>query len=602
MRSRVGFGKVLRVNLNCQSWHAELVPRPWLALWHGARGLGARYLLAETAQGLDPLSPENPLIFATGPLTATPVPCASKLAVVTKSPATRTILDCSIGGHAAAALRLSGWDLVIVTGKAREPVYMVVTGEGVQFHSAEGMWGKGIHETENRLLARHHSKDGGVVSVLAIGPAGENLVPYACIGSEKFRQAGRGGAGAVMGSKNLKAVVFKGDFEGIGLPDVARAMERIYGITREEVVPKGQWAYDFGTPLLVDACNSVGVLPTLDFTRGSFDKAQFINAESVKQVRVHKKACFGCLIGCGNVVNVGGVIVEGPDYETLSLGGSNCGIGDLKAVCQFNVLCDDLGLDTISTGNVIGLAMHITEKGISDLGVRFGDIGKYLELPKLIAERRGLGALLSLGGKKMAEEMGVPSMAMEVKGLEMPGYDPRGSWGMGLAYATSDRGGCHMRAFTVGREALGDLNPFTTEEKAAITIEKQNYNAIKWSLPICDFWGIDYEKMAEVLNLVLGTQCTAEEMKIAGERIYNLTRIFNVREGFRRDTLPPRCFEEPLGEAKRATGKVIPRGAFEEMLSEYYALRGWTEAGVPTKRKLAELGLGDEEDLMKWGA
>lgn len=595
------FGDVLRVDLEKKTATTEKVRVDWIERFYGARGLGARYLLSEVAPGTDPLGPLNPLILATGPLSATPVPCANKLEIVTKSPATNTILDCSIGGLSCAALRYAGWDLVIIEGVSSSPSYLLIDGPKVEVRNAAYLWGKGCHDTEEELLDRHAPRGGELVSVLTIGLAGENLVPFACITSERYRQAGRGGAGAVMGSKRLKAIVIRGTGSPLALKGGLDTLAMIHKILKEEAVPKTQWAHDDGTPALVDACDAAGILPTKNFQEGRFENAQGINLSSVKSFRIHKKACFGCPAGCGNVIKIGNTIVEGPEYETLALCGANCGIGNLEAVARFNVLCDDLGLDTMSTGNVVALAMDLTEKGISDLGARFGDVDAYLGFPEMIAKRTGVGYQLSLGAKRLAEECGVPEMAMEVKGLELPGYEPRGSWGMGLAYATADRGGCHMRAFTVGREALGDLNPFTIEQKAAITIDKQNYNAIKWSLPICDFWPLDYNRMAELVNIVMGTALAGSDMEKSGERIYNLTRIFNVREGFGRDGLPTRCFSEPLAGEGPAAGRVIPRDDFEAMLSEFYTLRGWTESGVPTKKKLVELGL-DEDEILRWGA
>jgi len=282
--------------------------------------------------------------------------------------------------------------------------------------------------------------------------------------------------------------------------------------------------------------------------------------------------------------------VEGPEYETLALTGANCGVDDIEAIIKFNAECDDMGIDTISSGNVLGFAMEMTERGIKDFGIRFGDIETYLKMTGLIAHREGMGEELSRGVRHLAKTYGGVEFAMEVKGLELPGYDPRGSWGMGLAYATANRGGCHMSAFPVGDEAFGDLDPFTTEGKPKLVISLQDSNAIKWSLSLCDFWAVSVETMSELISCLLGREISVAELEKAGERVWNLMRMFNVREGFRPvdDSLPARFFREPLRSGATA-GRLLPREQFDSMLREYYQLRGWDDMGVPTPEKLRDL-------------
>lgn len=581
-------GQVLRVNLDNGKAQSEPLNENWARNYLGGKGLSIKYLYEELAPGVNPLSPRNKLILMTGPLTGTIVPNTGKLAVAAKSPATGTILDCSIGGSFAPELKYAGYDAVIIEGRAKTPLYLYIEDDKIELRSAEGLWGKGAHETEHLLL----DTLGDDVKVLTIGPAGESLVPMACINSELYRQAGRGGIGAVMGSKNLKAVAVKGS-GGIKTPQIRKFMAAMNKLKREDnLTDTNLWAYSDGTPMIVELGQTTGTLPTRNFQQGTFDGWEKINTEAVKKVRVGKKACFSCPLACGNYSRLGRSSVEGPEYETLALGGSNCAIDDLEAVIEFNRLCDDLGLDSISAGNAIAFAMELTEKGIHDFGLRFGDKESYLEAAKLLGLNQGIGAELSRGVRAMAEKYGGKDFAMQTKGLEFPGYEPRGSWSMGLAYATADRGACHMRAWPIAVEAFGDLDPYTIEGKAELVAGMQDDNSSKFSAVFCDFWAVSNEIQAEILSLVLEREVTAEELKQLGERVYNLARLFNEREGFDRkdDTLPERIFKEALPTGASA-GKLLPREEFEKMLSEYYAVRGWDENGKVSEDKKKELGI-----------
>jgi len=580
--------KVLRVNLTTGSAATEPLNEAWAEKYFGGRGLAVKYLYEELKEGVAPLSKENKLILATGPLTGTIVPCSGKLAIITKSPATGGILDCSIGGHFAAQLKFAGYDMLIVEGQAKTPAYLVIDNDKVEIHDASQLWGKGIFETESQL----HGEHGAATSVLSIGPAGENLVSFACIGSEYYRQAGRGGVGSVMGSKKLKAIVCSGS-TGVAVPDMSRLLELTKKLTKENVLTDDNlWAYTVGTSNIVDMSNSAGILPTRNYQDGVFEGAAKINADSIQKLHPKKKACFSCALGCGNYSDIKGSAVEGPEYETLALAGSNCGVDDLRAIIQFNADCDDLGLDTISTGNVLGFAMEMTEKGIKDFGVHFGDIETYSKIPSLVAYQKGVGEELGQGVKKLAKKYGTADFAIEVKGLELPGYDPRGSWAMGLAYATANRGGCHMSAWPIADEAFGDVDPFTIEGKAQMVLDAQNYNAIKFSLILCDFWALSIETMSEIMSCVFGRDVPVAELEKAGERIWTILRLFNVREGFRvaDDYIPGRFLKEPLKSGAPA-GKLFPPEKFNSMLREYYQIRGWDDSGVPTPEKLKELDM-----------
>lgn len=579
---------VLRVNLTDGTITREELRLDWAKQFHGGKGLGMKYLYEELAPHIDPLGPDNKLILMTGPLTGTAVPCSGKLSIVTKSPANGSLLDCSIGGSFAAELKYAGYDAVIIEGKAHTPVYLKIRDDEVTLEAAENLWGQGTRDTEFQL----RTACGSDARILAIGPAGENLIPFACISSELYRQAGRGGVGSVMGSKNLKAVVVHGtgDVTVADMEDLLKsAMD---GLRQDALTDTNLWAYTDGTPLLVELSQTAGILPTNNFQSGTFAGYEGLSSASVQQARQYKKGCFSCGLGCGNFLQTGGNEVEGPEYETLSAAGSNCGIGDLSAVVRFNALCDDLGLDTISTGGVTAFAMELTEKQVHDFDIRFGEVDKYLEVPELIARGKGIGQDLALGVKAMAEKYGGQDFAMHVKGLEFPGYEPRGAWAMGLAYATAPRGACHMSAWPVAEEAYGDRDAFTIEGKAEFVIGLQHYNALKFSLILCDFWALSFDRMAELLNLATGEQSTAAALEKAGEAIFNIARLFNAREGFSKqeDSLPRRIFIDCLPSGA-TEGKRLPEEEFKEMLHQYYQLRGWDNNGVPTAAKLAELGL-----------
>ncbi len=577
--------EILRVNLSTGTTSKEPLNKIWAERYFGGRGLGAKYLYEELPKGVSAFSSDNKIILATGPLTGTIVPCSGKLAIISKSPATGMIVDCSVGGTFASELKSAGYDVLIIEGQAKKPTYLEIIDDRVEIHSAEQLWGKGIGETERNLKEKY----GRDAAILSIGPAGENLLSFACAGSEN-RQAGRGGIGSVMGAKRLKAIACLGS-QDVVVPDMARLLELIKKTMHEDVLSSAnQWVYLQGTPMIVDMSNSTGILPTRNYQDGVFEGAKNINAGSVQNLRPGKKACFACALGCGNYIRVRGGGVEGPEYETLALAGADCGIDSLEAIAAFNAECDDLGIDTISLGNVLGFAMEMTEKRIKDFGIRFGDVATYLKMPRLVAFREGIGRDLSLGVKQLSQKYGGTEFAMQVKGLELPGYDPRGSWGMGLAYATASRGGCHMSAWPVADEAFGKLNPFTIEGKAQLVINGQNYNAIKFSLILCDFWALSLDTMSQVLSCVLNRNIPSAELETAGERIWNLFRLFNVREGFKiaDDSLPERIFKDALKSGAPA-GRVLPREQFDIMLQEYYQLRGWDREGIPTPEKLEQL-------------
>lgn len=597
-------GKILRVNLTKGKTSIEALNEEIARKFVGGKGLGAKILYDSLKSSIDPLGPENLLIFVTGPLTATLAPTSARWAVVTKSPLTNIFLDCQVGGYFGVTMKRAGFDCIIVQGKANNPVYLWIHDENAEIMDAEDLWGKGCLETEIILKKRL----GESINVASIGPAGENLVRYACISVDKYRQAGRGGAGAVMGSKNLKAVAVQSAGYKIehadpkGFREAAKKALRI--IKGNSFTPLRR---KYGTPIWVAPVNEAALLPTRNFRTGVFEKADEISGENMRsKIFVKNGTCYNCIIQCWKYTHVesGKYKVDelaGPEYESIALLGSNCGVCSIEAVAHANLLCDDLGLDTISTGNTIAFAMECFEKGLltekdtEELELKFGNADAEVETVKKIAYQQGLGNLLAEGVQRASKKIGRGSekFAMHVKGMEIPGYDPRGAFGMALAYATSDRGACHQRAWTVRAEIEGKLTPrYSTKGRAKFVKEAQDERALCFSLVLCDFAPLEVNHFVQLLNKATGFIFTAEDYLKTGERIWNLTRLFNVREGITRkdDILPPRFMEEPLPDGV-AKGQVITKKMLDEMLDEYYALRGWDKNGVPTKEKLKELGL-----------
>jgi len=597
-------GKVLRINLTKRKTRVEKLDEEVARKFIGGKGLGAKILYDSLKPGIDPLSPENLLIFASGPLTATLAPTSGRWAVVTKSPLTKIFLDSQVGGYFGAAMKFAGFDCIITEGKADIPVYVWVHDENAEIRDAEDLWGKGCFKTEKMIKERL----GENVRVASIGPAGENLVRYACITVDMYRQAGRGGAGAVMGSKKLKAVAIQSAGRKIKYADLEgfrEATKKAFKIIeKNSFIPLRR---KYGTPVWVAPVNEFAILPTRNFKTGVFEHADNISGETMRnKLFVKDGTCYNCPIRCWKYTQVKSKKYKvkelaGPEYETIVLMGSNCGVNSLEPIAYANLLCDDLGLDTISTGNTIAFAMECFEKGLitgkdaNGLKLRFGNADVEIEMVKRIAHRKGLGNILAEGVGHASKKISGNSekFAMHVKGMEIPGYDPRGAFGMALAYATSDRGACHQRAWTVRAEMESKLVPlYSTEGRAGFVKETQDERAMCFSLVLCDFAPLDVGSFVELLNEATGFNLTAEEYLKTGERIWNLTRLFNVREGLTRkdDDLPARFIEEPLSDGV-AKGQVVTEKMLDKMLDDYYALREWDKRGIPTKEKLKELEL-----------
>jgi aldehyde:ferredoxin oxidoreductase len=607
-------GKLLRVDLTHQRIAVEDLNEQWAREYVGGRGVGARYLYDEVDPQVDPLARENKLIFATGPLTGTNASCGARYMVVTKGPLTGAITTSNSGGKWGPELKFAGYDMIIFEGRSERPVYLWIFDDQVELRSAEHLWGKGVFETEDTLKAETGLPD---CAIAAIGPAGENRVLFAAIVNEKFRAAGRSGVGAVMGSKNLKAIAVR----GTGAVQIARPAEMM----------RAQWAMkqdlqeapltaeglpQYGTLSLMNVINEHGALPTNNYQQAQFDRAEKISGEELRETRLaSNKACFACTIACGRVSRISdeGVgryavntsvhnwkhATEGPEYENAWSLGADCGIDDLDAILKANTLCNDLGLDPISLGATIAAAMELYEKGVIDdsqtgMPLRFGSGEAMVALTEMTAYREGFGDDLAEGSKRLADKYHRPEVFMGVKGQEFPAYDPRAIQGMGLGYATSNRGACHLRAYTVSAEIIGipsQVDPRTTEGKAELAIAFQNISTAVDATGLCLFltFGTTLERIRPILTAATGIELDDAEMVRVGERIWNLERVWNMRAGLTAadDKLPKRMLEEPIpsGPAKGEVNRL------SEMLPDYYRERGWSAAGEPSADKLRELGI-----------
>ena len=590
-------GKYLEVDLTTNRIEEKKLDFQKAKKWIGGKGLGAKVLYDYLKPDTNPLGTENLLLFMTGPLTGTSVQTSGRWTVVSKSPHTGIFVDSHVGGKFGHRLKRSGFDYLVLKGKAPEPMYLEVTSENIELHSAEEYWGKGTYETESLLKKKHEKSE-----VSSIGPAGENLVSFANIVTDRTHVAGRGGTGAVMGSKNLKAVVVNGT-EKIEAAD-QNQFKQLTRVFRKKVRnnPGVKHRHEIGTVMWVKMSNDAGFLPTRNFQSGVFEDADKISGERMRdEFVIGHTACYGCSIACGKTTSYktgkfAGLEVDGPEYETSALLGSSCGLNDLGAIAKANEICDDLGMDTITSGGTVAFAMEAIEKGVlkqSEIdNLTFGNDDAVHDLLRKIASKEGIGDFFAKGSLAAANKLGHDSSdyAIQVKGLELAGVEPRGSWGMALAYSTSDRGGCHQRCWTPGAELSGTLKRFSFEGVPQFVKDSQDERAVCYSLVLCDFVPFDVPEMVEILNSATGFDFTPESYLLTGERIWNLTRMFNIREGMtaKDDVLPKRFSQDPApsGDPK---GLVISEDELEAAKAEYYSLRGWDSNGIPVSEKVMEL-------------
>ncbi len=589
--------RILRVDLTTGSIETTPLPEAVMPLILGGKGLGAWLLYTEQPAGVDPLSPQNHLIFHNGPLTGTTAPTAGRFGVTTKSPATGTYFDGYCGGYWGNGLKYAGYDALVITGAAQNPVMIVIDGERVEIRAAGNLWGQTISASTEKIK----KELGAGWQALVIGPPGEAQRNLAGIFNES-RALARGGVGAVMGSKKIKAIAVRGSGR-VHVHD-KKQYERALQLAFRAVRMSGQISMlrKEGTANILEIVNVMGALPTRNFQQGSFEQSDEISGYAFRQNNWKKEyACFGCPIGCGKWTAPleDGTVIEGPEYESIYALGSNCAIGSREAIIRLNWLCDEYGLDTISAGGVLGFVMELFERGLltpdalDGISPRWGDATAALALVEKMAKSEGCGEWLAQGVAAIAERYPeAKPFAMHVKGLEMPAYHPNAAKGTALAYAVSERGACHLRGAPLGELFAGSANPLTIEGKPQLFRDHQADKAVWDSACLCAFpgYGMSLKELWQLVKAATGFDYpTATDLEMVGERISTLARLFNAREGFSRaaDTLPARNLSQPM-KSGPASGQVVE---LEPMLDEYYRLMGWDAQGIPTPQRLGELGL-----------
>ncbi|MCB1937853.1 MAG: aldehyde ferredoxin oxidoreductase family protein [Rhodocyclaceae bacterium] len=610
--------KILRVNLTEGTCASEPLNMQWADEYLGSRGLATKYLVEETDPKVDPLSPDNKMIMSTGPLTGTMASTGGRYTVVTKGPLTGAIACSNSGGFFGAELKFAGWDMIIFEGKSPKPVYLFVENDRAELRDAANLWGKSCWETEETIKRQHQDPQ---IRISSIGRAGENQVLFACVVNDLHRAAGRSGVGAVMGSKNLKAVALRGTKGTSGIKDFKAFMQasnEAKKVLADNAVT-GEGLPKYGTQVLMNVINEIGALPTRNHRDVKFEDASKISAEQMHEKRatdgkpqlVTNAACFGCTIACGRISEIDKThfsVVNSPKYWGASggleyeaawaLGAAN-GVGDIEALQYANLLCNEHGMDPISFGATVGAVMEMYEMGVlteEQIGTAapFGSAEALVQLVEMTANGEGFGKEIGEGSRRLCTKYGHPELSMSVKGQEFPAYDARGIQGIGLAYATSNRGACHLRGYTVASEVMGipvKTDPLVTEGKPALVKAFQDATAIFDSAGICVFTSFAWT-LADV-QPQLAAACegdwSMEKLETVGERIWNMERQYNLAAGLTRkdDDLPPRLKTEA---AKVGPAKGLVNG-LDTMLPEYYQLRGWTPDGVPSSETLNRLGL-----------
>jgi aldehyde:ferredoxin oxidoreductase len=611
-------GKILRVNLTAGTVKSEPLNMKWAKEYLGSRGLATRYIVEEVDPKVDPLSAANKIIWATGPLTGTMASTGGRYTVVTKGPLTGAIACSNSGGYWGAELKMAGWDMIIFEGASPKPVYLFVSDDVAELRDGSALWGHSVWETEETLKKIHQDP---LLRISSSGLAGENKVLFAAVVNDLHRAAGRSGVGAVMGSKNLKAIAVRGT-KGVGNIADPKAFMKVTAekkkILHDNAVT-GQGLPTYGTQVLMNVINEIGALPTRNHRDVQFEGAKDISAEAMATPRasdgkkhlVTNQACFGCTIACGRIskMDKGHFTVEnkpqywgasgGLEYEAAwALGAAN-GVNDLEALQYANLICNEQGMDPISFGATVGAVMELYDMGVlkkEQLGIdaKFGSAQALAHFAEITAKGEGFGKEIGQGSKRLCAKYGHPDLTMSVKGQEFPAYDSRGIQGMGLAYATSNRGACHLRGYTVASEVLGipvKTDPLSADGKPELVKAFQDATAAFDSAGICIFtsfaWGL--ADVAPQVAAACGPEFSLENLEKIGERIWNLERDFNNRAGFtaKDDSLPKRLLTEPAktGPAKGLVNKL------PEMLPKYYAVRGWTADGQLTPETRARLGL-----------
>ncbi|MCX7754784.1 MAG: aldehyde ferredoxin oxidoreductase family protein [Anaerolineales bacterium] len=593
---------ILKINLSTGQIQSFSIPAAWERDFAGGASLAARLLYDSLTRELDPLAPEAPLLILNGPLSGTAGPTVGRFVVCGKSPATRLWGESNCGGFFGPELRMAGWDGIWLTGRAEQPVYLLIRDSHIELREAAELWGKDTYEVQTAI--QQETRINGL-RTLGIGVAGERGLPYALLLCDHGRVAGRTGLGAVMGSKNLKAIAVKGSGKVPVFDPAAYAPRRSAANLALKADPMTAVLNSLGTAGAADYFNYLGEQPKKYFSAGTLEGADAISGASVAEsILVGKSACHACVIACGRVVRLeDGQKRKGPEYETLVGFGPNLGITDPKTVTRLGEWCDRYGVDSISMSGVIGLAFRLYELGILDrqktngLELTWGNAAAAEECIHLAVRRQGFGQFLAMGAKRLAEHFGAPDEAVHVNGLEVAYHDPRGASGMALVYATSPRGACHNQSdyflADIGQvEASIGLTFYDRHagaEKAANVARHQDFRTMNNALVLCLFANVPPETMVELMNAACGYDWTTDDFLRCGERGWNLKRLLNLKLGLTRanDTLPAPLLR-PYADGGSA-GYVIP---FDEMISAYYQARGWDpHSGAPTPQKLAELGL-----------
>lgn len=577
------FGRYLMVDVGARCWEVVPLDNERLRRTLGGKGLATQLLLEKNPAGVDPLSAGNHLIFALGPASDTAIYGSCRHGIFSKAPLTGFYGESYSGGRVAIPMSRAGFDAIVITGASSTPVWLEISDSRVQFHDAADLWGKDTFQTEDAVLERCGVDGAGAV---VIGPAGENLVRYAVVENDYWRSAGRCGMGAVFGSKKIKAVVFHGssarpvaDEEGI--KTYARRT------AKELKDHKAAQAYrTHGTPMMVALLNTVGGFPTRYWAKGTLSSWKKISGEIlVDRFGARPKSCRTCFMGCGKYMEIQegrhkGLKIEGPEYETIYAFGGLCEIDALDEIAHLNDLCDRLGLDAITAGNMAAFAIEASLRGKIQERLDYGDVGGIAELLVNISKRKGLGDLLAEGIRPAATTLGLEDLAVHVKGLEPAGYDPRALKGMGLAYAVSDRGACHLRATFYKAELAGLIDPQKIEGKAQLFLDFEDRCTLFDCLILCRFYRDFYpwEELSKIIALTTGEACTKEDLQRIASFVVDSTRRFNLREGLTAadDRLPRRLLNEPLEDGRRLTEEEM-----HQMVQDYYRLRRWNSQGIP---------------------
>jgi aldehyde:ferredoxin oxidoreductase len=582
------YGKILKIDLNSKQFTSETISDDICERYLGGKGLAAYLLYELNPAGVDPLSPENTLIFATGPLGGSTIWGTCRYGVFTKSPLTGLFTESYSGGRTPDAIDATGFDAIVIQGQCAQPTVLSIHPEGVDFNDAGDIWGMETYAAEDavneRFARSEYRKKGAVV----VGPAAENLIRFSVVENDYWRSAGRTGAGTVMGSKKLKGILFTGDRKRPHA-DESAVKEFSKNFMKEFKDHAAAQAYKtLGTPMLVKVTNLAGAFPTRYWTQGTWDQWEKISGEAlVERMDPKPNACAKCFMACGQlgIVKEGrheGLKIEGPEYETIYAFGGLCLIDSLEEIAYLNDICDRLGIDTITAGNLCGLTIEAARRKKIDYSIDYGDVDAIAELLHKIVRREGIGEVLAEGIRHAAKQWDLEDIAVHVKGLEPAGYDPRSLKGMGLAYATSDRGACHLRATFYKPELSGVIAPEQIEGKAELFLEFEDRLAIFDTLVFCRFYRDFYlwDKLGEIIRLVTGMEVDEASLREKASVIATQIRRFNLREGMtKQDERLPRA----LHQALKDSGKVITEDEMETMLKEYYQLHGWGEDMMPPK-------------------